>query len=121
MPANLPKARLLALALLTFVSTGFTHDGLSLEASPEAQKTKQGPASRTEGLRLLAERDAYYEQCATICQSQVDEDINKCPGAREIQNPNDSTPALPQCKRNAVERFERCMQRCPQPPAELQG
>jgi hypothetical protein len=116
-----PPARLVALALVFFVPASFSQDSLSSGSNPEASKSRASPTSRIERVRLLAERDAYYEQCATVCQTQVDEDINNCPGAREIQKPDDSTPPLPRCKWNAVERFERCMQRCPPPPSELQG
>lgn len=120
MPIKIPR-RVRLFALVLFVPASFSNDMLHSGSNPEASKSRPSPASRLDQSRLVADRDAYYEQCATICQTQVDEDINNCPGAREIKKPNDSTPPLPQCKRNAVERFERCMQRCPAPPADLQG
>jgi hypothetical protein len=61
-------------------------------------------------------RDIQYEDCATVCQQQIDRRIAQCPGYREIQNPADTSAPPPQCKRSAIEEFNSCMATCPSPP-----
>jgi hypothetical protein len=73
-------------------------------------------------LRAVAQqRDPRYEACANVCQAQVDAAIARCPGYREIRDPTDQSPPPPNCRRNAVETFERCMSVCPAPANNSQG
>jgi hypothetical protein len=103
-----------ATALADHSSSGVQNAAISTTPAPKARRVFE---ERT----LLAQRDAVYEQCASVCQQQIDEDLGRCPGAREIQHPEDSSPPLPNCKRKAVERYERCLASCPPPPAAAQG
>lgn len=123
MATNIAAIRRACTLLLFFGAAGVLANQSSLSGQNAASATTPAPKVRRifEGRTLLAQRDAAYEQCASVCQQQIDEDIGRCPGAREIQHPDDSSPPLPNCKRNAVERYERCLASCPPPPVAAQG
>lgn len=116
------KGLVLVFLLVLAPSSGLAQD--NPKSTPQVN-TQPGNTATAAGLleqgTLLAQRDAYYERCANICQQQVDEDIGSCPGGREIQRPDDRTPPVPGCKRKAVGRFERCLASCPSPPTSSQG
>lgn len=114
------KGRRFLLALLMSVSAVLANEGLPKSSQTVGTANKQClPAPRIQKPRLLAERDENYERCANICQKRIDEALGNCPGAREVQEPEDTSPPVPKCKRNAVEEFERCLQTCPPPPTSL--
>lgn len=112
--------RLFLFALLLGASTVLANEGLSKSNRTEGTANKPNlSATRFQKPTLLAERDENYERCANTCQKRIDESLGKCPGAREVQRPEDTSPPQPRCKRNAVEEFERCLQACPPPPTSL--
>ena len=80
----------LLLALMLCVVAAPASESVAVVQGAESAPTDTGSLSnpkRTTSNRtgLIASRDAYYERCATVCQLQIDDDLNKCPGVREVR------------------------------------
>ncbi|MBK6351713.1 MAG: hypothetical protein V9E93_04275 [Steroidobacteraceae bacterium] len=80
-------------------------------------------AADREFLRLAQaqERDTRFEDCALVCQKQIDRRIAYCTGLKEALNPADTSAPPPKCKQAAAAEYQNCMSSCPAPRSSLGG